>query len=59
MSPKQADQLIRAGQPVTLTNTHFNETFTVVLVRRDRWNVYTDTGATLDRGELEVTQPAN
>lgn len=53
MTPKQADALIKTGAPVTL-RTAAGETFTAVIVRRDRWNVHTKAGAVLDRGELEI-----
>jgi hypothetical protein len=53
MTPRQADKLIKDGKPVTVRNTFYDETFTAVFVRRDRWNVYTEDGC-YDRGELEL-----
>jgi len=59
MTPRQADKLIAGKTPVTLHNTHFNETFgPVIIIGRDRWNVFTTDGGTYDRGELEVVAPA-
>ena len=54
MTPRQADQLIKSGKPVTVHNATYGETFTITIVRRDRYNVYTDTGGVFDRVELQV-----
>lgn len=39
---------------MTLYNSAYDETFSVTLVRRDRFNVYGDEGQVYDRAELEV-----
>ena len=58
MTPRQADKLIKAGKPVTLHNAFYDETMTdVVIVRRDRWNIYLADGAVMDRGDCEVIAP--
>ena len=56
MTPRAADKAIRAGLPVTLRNNFYGDgaAFTVTLVSRDRWNVYTADGEKYDRGELEI-----
>ena len=56
MTPRAADKAIRAGLPVTLRNNFYGDgvAFTVILVSRDRWNVYTADGEKYDRGELEI-----
>ena len=54
MTPRQADQLIKNGKPVRVHNATYGETFTILLVKRDRYNVYTDTGGVFDRAELQV-----
>ncbi len=54
MNTKQADQLIKSGERVTLRNTLYNEQFAAVIVRRDRYNVYTACGMVLDRKELTL-----
>ena len=56
MTTKQADKAIKSGQPVTLRNTQFDETFTVVIVSRDRWTVTSADGGRFERDELEVVQ---
>ena len=56
MTTRQADKLIKDGKPVTIHNTFYCETATVTLVSRDRWNVRTECGMVLDRGELEIIQ---
>lgn len=57
MSPREADRIIRSGQPVTVRNEHYDETFTAEFVRRDRWNLYTADGGIYDRTELQVVRP--
>lgn len=55
MTPRQADKLIASGKPVTLFNRFHNETIQeIVLIRRDRRNVYGADGQKFDRGELEL-----
>jgi hypothetical protein len=56
MTPAQADRIIKLGKPVTVTNRHFNETFTRVFVSRDRWNITSEQGEKFDRGELILTK---
>lgn len=58
MTPKQADRIIAQGQPVTVHNTAYNETFTATFVRRDRRMMDTAEGGRFHRDELElVTNP--
>lgn len=54
MTPKQADKLIKLGQPVTVRNETFNETFTATFVSRDRHTISTEDGGLFERDELEV-----
>ena len=54
MTPQQADKLIAEGKPVTVHNTVYDETFTVTLFWRDRFNVYGTEGQVFDRAELEL-----
>jgi hypothetical protein len=54
MTTRQADQIIRKGQPVTVRDTHFNEVFTTTFVRRDRWHLYTAKGGVYERGDLTL-----
>ena len=56
MTTKQADKLIKSGEQVTLHNARFNETFTVVLVSRDRHTVTSQDGGRFERDELEVVE---
>ena len=53
LTTKRADQLVKSGKPVTLFNEFYNETFTIVLVKRDRFNVYSAEGGKFDRKELQ------
>ena len=54
MTTREADRIIRAGQPVTVHNPFYGETFTAVFVRRDRYNIYTEEGGKFDRKELQL-----
>ena len=54
MTPKQADKLIASGQPVTVHNSDYDETFTATFVSRDRYSITSDTGGIFDRSDLEV-----
>lgn len=54
MTPKQVDRAIKSGEPVTLHNARYNETFTAVLVSRDRYTVTTSTGGRFERDELQI-----
>jgi len=56
MTPKQADKVIKAGLPVTVHNAKYQETFTAVFVRRDRWTIETATGGRFHRDELEIIE---
>jgi hypothetical protein len=72
MTPGKADQIIKKGEPVTVHNSRFNETMTVVFIRRDRWSIYSlawdgegysapitdrNPGGVFDRGDLEIVEP--
>ncbi len=39
MTTKQADQAIRSGRPVLLYSERYDETFLMLIVSRDRYNV--------------------
>jgi len=54
VTPKQVDRAIKSGEPVTLHNARYNETFTAVLVSRDRYTVTTSTGGRFERDELQI-----
>ena len=56
MTPRQADSIIKKGKAVTVHGKHFNETFTALFIRRDRWSIYTDSGGVFDRGDLEIVK---
>lgn len=56
MTPKQADKIITARQPVTVRNDAFDETFTAVFVRRDRHLIYSETGGAFERSELRLVE---
>ncbi len=53
MKPATADRIIKAGKPVLL-KSRYGETFTALIVSRDRWNVRTSDGGVFDRGDLEL-----
>ena len=57
MKTKQADKLIKAGKPVTVRNTHFDETFTTTFISRDRYTITAADGGLFERDELEVVVP--
>lgn len=54
MTPKQADNLIRIGKPVLLRHTPTGDQGTILIIRRDRWNLYGSNGEVVDRKDLEV-----
>jgi len=57
MTPKKADQLIKAGKPATFHHPFYNETFTGTPVSRDRWNIKININGQVglfDRGDLQV-----
>jgi hypothetical protein len=56
MTPRQADQLIKSGKPVTVHGAQFNETFTATFIKRDRYSIYTSTGGIFDRGDLVIVK---
>jgi hypothetical protein len=58
MTPRQADQIIKKGEPVTVRSLTYNETFTAVFISRDRWNIRTADGL-YDRGDLEIVEDDN
>lgn len=56
MTPREADKIIKAGNPVTVTTPPDDEPFDVLIVSQDRWNVTTDHGAKFDRGDMELVR---
>ena len=42
MTPREADKIIKAGKPVTVHHSYFNETFTAIFTKRDRSSIYAD-----------------
>lgn len=56
MTPKQADKVILANQPITVRNTRYDETFTATFVKRDRLYIHSADGGTFDRSELEIVK---
>lgn len=51
LTNKQIDTLIKSGSPVTLHNPRYNETFTVIIVSRDKFTFRTDNGGLFERSE--------
>lgn len=54
MTPRQADKIIREGKPILLRYTPTGEQAIILIVRRDRWNLYGSDGELLDRKDCEV-----
>ena len=54
MTPREADRIIKAAQPVKVSSRLEPEGFTALFVRRDRWNIYSADGGVFDRGELTL-----
>jgi hypothetical protein len=50
MSPKQADRLI--GKTIKLTDK-YGDCAEVTIAYRDRWHVYTTSGAKIDRTDIQ------
>lgn len=59
MTPREADKLIKLQTPVVLRNMRYDETFTVVLVKRDKFTVTTSTGSVFERDELQLIKQEN
>ena len=57
MTPRDADKIIKYGKPVTVHNTHFDETFTKVFVKRTRYLIMSADGGVFERDELEIVAP--
>ncbi len=55
MTIKEADKIIKAGQPVTVHNSHFNETFTTTFIYRDRYYICSADG-NFERADLEIVE---
>lgn len=56
MTPREADKIIKAGKPVTVTTNLDHKPSEVMLVSRDRWNVRTADGGVFDRGEMKLVR---
>jgi len=54
MTTREADKIIKKGEPVTVHNAFYNETFSARFVRRDRYRLYSDDGGIYERNELEI-----
>jgi transcription elongation GreA/GreB family factor len=54
MTPREADKVIKRGQPVTVKHAESGETFTILIIKRDRWSVATDNGGLYSRDDLIV-----
>lgn len=54
MTTREADKIIKAGQPVTVFAEHFRETFTTTFVARDRYSIRDDRGHVYDRADLSI-----
>lgn len=54
MTTREADKIIKAGQPVTVFTEHFRETFTTTFVSRDRYSIRDDRGHVYDRADLRI-----
>lgn len=54
MTTREADKAIKSGSEVTLHNPRYNETFTAVIVARDKWTITTAAGGRFERDELEI-----
>ena len=55
ITPRQADKIIKDGQPVKLRSI-YGETFEAIFTSRDRWHMYTADGGKYDRTDMEVIQ---
>ena len=54
MTTREADKIIKQAKPVTVHNSHWDETFTATFVKRDRYLIYSEDGGVFERDELEV-----
>jgi hypothetical protein len=54
MTTKQADKAIKSGNPVTLRSEFYHECIELVIVRRDKHNIYGDKGQVIDRSDVEL-----
>ena len=53
MTIKQADRVIKSGELIMVRWPKFDSEGIIRIVRRDRYDIYTDTGAIFDRGDTE------
>lgn len=56
MTIYQANKIIESGNPVTVHNSLYNETFTCTFVSRSRYNIMSSDGGVYDRGDLEIVR---
>jgi len=58
MTTKQADRAIKSGEPIAVEWPDFRSHATIVIVRRDRHNIYTADGGKYDRADTVISIPA-
>ncbi len=54
MTPKQADKIIRDGQPVTVRSIEYGDRFIATFTERDRRSITSHDGGIYDRADLEI-----
>lgn len=58
MTPRQADKIIKAGKPVTVTNAKYGETFTAIFIKRDRTCIESADGGKFHRDHRSTSAKA-
>jgi len=56
MTPRKASAIVASGQPATVHNADYGETFTAIFVRKTRWDIISKSGGVYDRASLEVVE---
>jgi len=57
MTTRDADNAIKSGAPVRVCWPKYGpDQADIIIVRRDRWNLYTADGQKFDRGEVQLIQ---
>jgi hypothetical protein len=54
VTTREIDKLIKADKSVQVYFPEYRETAILHIIRRDRWNVYTDNGGKFDRSDMEL-----
>ena len=56
MTTREADQIIKSGQPTTVRSTEYEETFAATFVSRSRYDIHSADGGVFDRADLVIQQ---